>query len=490
MAGWPSSVSFFARTFSHTSYLAQSTMLTKVKKTIAEHDLIKQGDSILVGLSGGPDSVALLHVLCKLRRSMELQLDAVYINHGIRPKAALREEAFCRRLCKKLKVDLTIVREDVPVIARRHKKGIEETARDVRYCIYDELADSMGCDKIALGHHADDNIETILFRILRGTGRTGLLGIPIRRGRIIRPLLQSTKKEILDYLKKEKLHFCLDESNVSDEYSRNYLRNRLLPDIRKRLNPAVDSALLNLADTLAAEESFLAEYTSVRTKKMLNRTVGGKNELDLTIFRMYDVWLRRRVLRHCIADCLRLGAMPGKQVIDRLDRLAIDGGRAISLPGHLQAELVNDKLVVYRKVKISYCERLAPGQPCRLERPRLTLRCRQRPMSEVKVTRERRARTVLMDLAKLSPPLVVRNIRPGDRFRPLGMSGSRKIADYLIDRKVGRVYRDEIPLVCDKKGIIWLVGFEIADRVKVDRSTKEVLKVEVVRRRGKAVAAF
>ncbi len=464
-------------------------MLTEVKKTIAEHDLITQGDSILVGLSGGPDSVALLHVLCKLRRSMKLQVHAVYINHGLRPKAAAKEETFCRRLCKKLKVDLTIVCEDVPAIAQRERKGIEETARDVRYCIYDELADSMGCDKIALGHHADDNIETILFRILRGTGRTGLLGIPIQRGRIIRPLLHSAKKEILDYLKKEKLRFCLDESNASDDYSRNYLRNRLLPGVRQRLNRAVDSALLNLADTVAAEESFLAEYTSVRIKKMLNRTVGGKNELDLTIFRTYDVWLRRRVLRHCIADCLRHGAMPGKQVIDRLDRLAMDGGKAISLPGRMQAELVDDKLVVYRKVKVSYCERLAPDQPCRLERPRLTLRCRQRPVSEVKVTRERRARTVLMDLASLSPPLVVRNICQGDRFRPLGMSGSRKVTDYLIDRKVGRVYRDEIPLVCDKKGIVWLVGFEIADRVKVDRSTREVLKVEFVRRREKADAA-
>ncbi len=465
-------------------------MLVTVKKTIAEHDLLDKGDSVLVGLSGGPDSVALLNVLCKLRRSMKLQLHAVYINHRLRPKAATKEEAFCRRLCKKLKVELTIKRADIPSVARRTKRGVEETARDLRYCIYEELADSMNCTKIALGHHADDNAETILFRILRGTGRAGLLGIPIRRGRIIRPLLHSTKKEILDYLKNEKLRFCTDESNASDEYSRNYLRNRLLPDIRQRLNPAVDSALLNLADTVAAEESFLAEYASVKIKKVLNRTVGGKNELDLTVFRTYDVWLRRRVLRHCIADCLRLGAMPGKQVIDRLDRLAIDGGGAISLPGHMQAELVDDKLVVYRKVKVSYCERLAPGQPCRLERPRLTLRCRQRPMKEVKVTRERRARTVLMDLASLSPPLVVRNICPGDRFRPLGMSGSRKVADYLIDRKVRRVYRDEIPLVCDRKGIVWLVGFEIADRVKIDRSTKEVLKVEVVRRRGKAVAAF
>ncbi len=464
-------------------------MLTKVKKTIAEHDLIKQGDSVLVGLSGGPDSVAMLHLLCKLRGSMKLQVQAVYIDHSLRPKAAAEEEAFCRRLCKRLKVDLTIVREDVPAIARRHKKGLEEAARDVRYSIYAQLADDQDCNKIALGHHVDDNVETILFRILRGTGRTGLLGIPIRRGRIIRPLLHGTRKEILDYLKKEKLRFCLDESNVSDEYSRNYLRNRLLPDIRERLNPAVDSALLNLADTLAAEETFLAEYASVRIKKTLNRTAGGKIELDLTVFRTYDVWLRRRVLRHCIADCLHSGTMPGKDVIDRLDRLAMAGGKAVSLPGRLQAELVTDKLVVYRPEKISYLSRLAPGQPCRLERLWLTLRCRQRPMDAVRVTRERRARTVLMDLAKLSPPLVVRNIRPGDRFRPLGMSGSRKVADYLIDRKVGRVYRDEIPLVCDKKGIVWLVGYEIADRVKVDRSTKEVLEVEFVRRREKADTA-
>ena len=486
----PNPYSLFPRTFSLTTYLAYSAMLTKVKQTIAEHDLITQGDSILVGLSGGPDSVAMLHLLCKLRRSMKLLVHAVYINHGIRPKAAAEEEAFCRRLCRRLKVDLTIVREDVPTIAQRERTGIEETARNVRYRALESLADELDCEKIALGHHADDNIETILFRILRGTGRTGLLGIPIQRGRIIRPLLHSTRKEILDYLKKEKLRFCIDESNVSDEYSRNYLRNRLLPDIRQRLNPAVDSALLNLADTVAAEECFLADCASVKIKKTLNRTVGGKIELDLTFFRTYDVWLRRRVLRHCIADCLRDGTMPDKEVIDRLDHLAMVGGRAISLPGQMQAELVDDKLVVYRKVKVSYCERLAPGQPCRLEKLRLTLRCRQLLMDEVKVSRERRARTVLMDLAKLSPPLVVRNIRPGDRFRPLGMSGSRKVADYLIDRKVGRVYRDEIPLVCDKKGIVWLVGFEIADRVKVDRSTREVLKIEVVRRRGKAVAAF
>jgi len=464
-------------------------MLAEFKQTIAEHDLISQGDSILVGLSGGPDSVALLHLLTRLRRPMKLVLYAVYINHGLRPKAAAKEEAFCRRLGERLKVPVIVVREDVPAAARREKKSIEQTARDMRYQIYDQLADEHGCDKIALGHHAGDMVETILFRILRGTGRRGLLGIPIRRGRIIRPLLHCTKDEIRAYLKKAKLSFCVDATNATVNYSRNFIRNRLLVDIRRRLNPAVDRALLNLSDTVAAEESFLAAYAASKIKKVARRTIGGKIELDLTILRTYAVWVRRRVLRHCISACLQEGATPDKEVIDRLDGLVMSGGKALSLPGRAQAEVSGDKLMVYRRRTISYRHELALGGSCRLEQLSLTLCSRKLPIEAVEIMRERRSRTVVLDLTKLSPPLVVRHIRPGDRFQPLGMKGARKVGDYLTDRKVGRVYRDEIPLVCDNKGIVWLVGFEIADRAKVDRSTREVLKLEIVRRREKAVAA-
>jgi len=463
-------------------------MLNEVKQTIAKYHLIDQGDTVLVGLSGGPDSVALLHLLVRLRRTMELSLHAVYINHGLRPKAAAREEAFCRRLCKKLKVSLTVMREDIPSLSRREKKSVEETAREVRYRLYEQLADEHGYNKIALGHHADDNVETILFHIIRGAGRQGLLGIPIRRGRIIRPLLHRTKNEVLAYLKKAGLRYCVDNSNATLDYSRNYIRNRLLVDIRQRLNPSVDTALLNLAELTAAEEEFLASIVASRVKKVLRRTLGGKIELDLTLLRNYDVWVRRRVLRHCISVCLP-GATFAREVVDRLDGLAMIGGKSISLPRGMQAELCGDKLVMYRRRAISYRYELAIGARCRLTPLAATIRSRTMPAATAKLSRERRSRTVLLDAAKVAPPLVVRNIKPGDRFRPLGMKGARKVSDYLTDRKVGRVYRDEIPLVCDNKGIVWLVGFEIADRVKVDRTTREVLKLEFVRGREETVAA-
>ncbi|MDH3892495.1 MAG: tRNA lysidine(34) synthetase TilS [candidate division Zixibacteria bacterium] len=463
-------------------------MLNKVKTTIAEHELLEPGDSVLVALSGGPDSVALLHLLSRLKRSMKLSLHAAYVNHGIRVKAAAQEEKFCRHLCDKLKVELTMVREDVPSLAKRVKKSVEEAGRDLRYRVFAQLADQHNCKRIALGHHADDNVETILFRVLRGTGKRGLTGIPIKRGMVIRPLLTVSKADILAYLKKQRVAFCIDQSNAALDYSRNFIRNQLLPQVRERLNPSVDRALLNLAETSLEEERYLAAQASSRLKNVRRKTVGGKIELDLVKLRTYDVWLRRRVLRHCIAECLRTNTQPDKTQVDRLDTLAVDKGKAISLRGRLQAEIVARKLVLYRRERIRFSVRLKPGVDCLLDRLLLTVRClRQRYTGQL--DRKRRSRTVVLDLAKLEMPLTVRSIRSGDRFRPLGLKGSRKVGDYLTDRKVPPVYRDEIPVVCDSDGIVWLVGFEIADRVKVDSSTKEVLKIEIVRPRKKAVAA-
>ena len=175
-------------------------MLQKIKRTIRDFDLVKTGDRILVALSGGPDSVALLHMLCRLRPAMNLSLVALYINHQIRPREARKEEAFCRRLCEQLRVELQIVTARIPDIAKKEKKGIEEASRDFRYRTFESMAVKESFNKIALGHHTDDQVETILFRILRGTGKPGLVGIPVSRGRIIRPLYEVTRREILSYL--------------------------------------------------------------------------------------------------------------------------------------------------------------------------------------------------------------------------------------------------------------------------------------------------
>jgi tRNA(Ile)-lysidine synthase len=471
------------------SIILGTMMLEKVKRTIHEHSLVAAGDAVLVALSGGPDSVALLHILSRLRKRMKVTLAALYVNHQIRPRAAKQEEGFCQKLCDKLGVTLTIERADIPALARKQKKGLEETARDFRYALFENQARLGGYGKIALGHHIDDRVETILFRILRGTGRTGLRGMPIKRGKIIRPLYHVTKEEIYVYLKRHRLPFCIDQSNTSCDFARNYIRNKLLVDIRKRLNPAVDAALLNLSEITAEEESFLQQFVSRVREKISGITVGGKIELDLRSFSKYDRWLRRRLLRHCLTETSGKVSAFDKAVVDRLDKLCLTTGKAVSLPDHVQAVRVSDKLIIYRKGSHSFYKELKPGQITRLPGLRLNLRCKEVNNSKGAFNIKRRSKQVRVDREKLSFPLFVRHIMPGDRFTPLGVKGTKKVGDYLTDRKVAPVFRDEIPVVCDQEGIVWLVGFEIADRVKIDSSTGRVIEIEVSERRKNPVHA-
>jgi len=252
------------------AYLAGMTLRSIVRDTIEVHSLIDPGQSVLVALSGGPDSVALLHLLISLRDDLNLRLGAVHVNHRIRKREAQRDEKFCEALCEKLEIDLTIATEDIPARAKRLKQGIEETGREFRYDFFSFLADEDDYDRIALGHHADDQVETILFRLLRGSGRTGLLGMPVRRDQIVRPLLEVPKTDLLEYLKSHDLDYCLDSSNANLDYRRNYLRQKLLPMIREEINPAVDRALLSLRELLADEEAYF-ERQAARIGKRLGK---------------------------------------------------------------------------------------------------------------------------------------------------------------------------------------------------------------------------
>ena len=471
-------------------------ILRQVKKTILKNDLLSERDSVLVAFSGGPDSVALLHVLSRLRRSMKLSLTAIYINHQIRKKAAAREEQFCQQLCDDLEVDLDIVSEDIPALAKKWKKGIEETAREFRYDVFDLLATEDGHDRIALGHHADDRVETILFRIIRGTGMSGLTGIPIKRGRIIRPLFHLTKAAILEYLKDKKLGFCTDQSNSGVEYKRNYIRNKLLVSIRKDLNPQVDRSLLNLSENIAVDEAYLEQIAGKAVKKSMKLTPGGKIELDLGLLTGYDASVRRRVLRCCMKTLSIGGLAPDKVVIDRLDGLVrrIGAGvrerTSVSLPGRCQAKVAGESMFVYRREALSYRQRLDMDGSTRLKRPAMDFHCRTSIRTAgAPIEKKRGSRKVTLDRNKLKPPLFVRNIKAGDRFTPLGLRGSKKAGDFLTDRKVPVPYRDEIPVVCDGEGIVWLVGFEIADRVKVKEKTGKVVTIEVSVRKSRTAPA-
>lgn len=464
-------------------------MLETVKKTITEYQLIEPGQTVLVGLSGGPDSVALLHILTRLPRKMKAILAAVYINHQIRPRAAKKEEQFCRNLCKTLKVPFFAEEANVPELARQSGKGLEETGRDVRYQIFERLLRKHNFERVALAHHIDDRVETVLFHILRGSGLAGLGGIPIRRGNIVRPLYQVSKEEILTYLERHNLSYCIDHTNLRCDRSRNFIRNKLLPSIRSRINPRADSAIISLSETASEDERFLDRLVDRSYRRIVKISAGGKLELDLTRFASYNLWLRRRLLRRCLAEASSVGQAPDRVAVEQLLDLVRRKARACSLPDRVEAVIAGDRLVLYRRRSIRYEIELQPGKRTELAPLWLNLKCWTSPMVG-DAPRHRRAAVAMLDSARVVFPLLVRNIRRGDRFRPLGMSGRKKVGDYLTDRKTDRVYRDEIPVVCDRNGIIWLVGYEISDRVKVGPATKEVVRIEVSRRRKSATGSF
>jgi len=453
-------------------------MYDSIIKTINDYNLISAGDKVLVALSGGPDSVALLWILFELRNDFNIDLEALHLNHMIRADDSDKDEKFCRDLCEKLNIPLTVISEDIPALAEKEKRGLEETARIIRYQILNDIADQKGFDRIAVGHHADDQVETVLFRIFRGTGRSGLLGIPIKRDRVIRPLLNVTKKDILKFLQDEKVEFCYDFSNEDNNFTRNYIRNSLLKDIRENINSSVDSNLLNLADTILEEDRFLESIVNEKAKESMTISPGGKIELDLELFSGYDIWLRRRLLRYCLSVISDDGMGPDKSVIERLDYACRTYRRGISLPGKIQATCSGKKMIFYHPGDFIKSREFIPGQ--KLEIPELNIAVTGQELLFKKelLIRKRRSPVVVVDFDKVFPPFRIKGIQKGDRIQPLGMEGTKTVGSYLGDRKTDPLYRNEVPVLVDKRGLVWLIGYEIADRVKVDSTTRKVLKLE------------
>lgn len=465
----------------YTNYFAG--MIDTVRNYIQKYRLIEPGNAVLIALSGGPDSVALTHMLSRLRPELDITLHALYINHGLRPRSSRKEELFCQKLCDQIDITLNVKHADVEEFATRSRISIEEAGRESRYRLLDEVADNKQIQKISLGHHRDDQVETILHRICRGTGIDGLAGMLPCRDRIIRPLLELTRNDILGYLEDQNLSYCIDHSNKSPEFTRNVIRHKILPLLRKTINPEVDTALWNLGQNAQLDRSVLNKVTTQAVKKVARLTAGGKVQVDLSRLVRYDEGLRFRVLRKLLANWLDLQPAPDRAVIFRLDRMVMGDLSALSLPNKIQARKTFQGLFLYRPRKVSYEKELAVGKSVRLELPQYRIRARRKAITDVNLEFKRRARKVFLDSGKLGTKLVVRSLQPGDRFRPLGMKGSKKVSDYLTDRKVPALLNDEIVVVADSKGIVWLVGYEIADRVKIDRTSKEVIEIEFAHRR-------
>ena len=466
--------------------MEKDTFLAAVEATIKQYDMLHEGDTVVVGVSGGPDSVALLHTLISISAGWSLRLVVAHLNHKLRGSAADEEAAFVGRLARSLGIPCEIQSENVSKFRIEQRLSLQEAARTIRYAFYDDVASRHGADKIALGHQAHDNAESVLIHLLRGTGPRGLSGIPpVRTGRIIRPFIHTTRQDILTFLGNRGIEYVRDRSNADLKYLRNRIRHELLPHLEEHYNPNVVSALNRLASIIRDEEKFLdLEANRTFDKLSLEKRsdcvtlpVGKLSHIHPALLRR----LIRRAVSHLTGNVRRFGHVH----VEAVSRL-ITGG---SPSGHL--DLPKGVGVILDRQEIKFFlrgpeeppafEYDIPGlQTTVIEEIGITLKLSECLRNEVSDPKTYPREIALFDMDTVTFPLKVRNFRAGDRFSPLGMSGSQKVKAFFINQKVPQSERKRCPILLSGENILWLVGYRTAESAKITEQTKRVLKAELL----------
>ena len=476
----------------------EQQILRKVQQAIVSYGMLQKNDRVLVGLSGGPDSVALLHMLIKLAPKWDLTLGAAHLNHTLRGTDSAKDAQFVAALCQKLSIPFHLQEQDVAAYQAQHKVSLEMAGRHLRYVFYNEIATSQNFNKIALGHHADDNAELVLINLLRGSGPLGIAGIPPKRGsRIIRPLIGLRRSEIVYFLAQHRLEYVLDPSNSDTRFLRNRIRHHLLPFLAETYNPNVSDALNRLALIARSEEDWI-DRQAQRVFEETARPADDCVEFFIDPFLKLHLALQRRIVRkavqHLSGDLKRFSY----RHIDAVCRLAHHGAeeRPVQLPQGLTARRKQDRLLMgknlgtYRVQKDSlhshplYTYTIddpdAPPQTLIIEKAGLRLTWRCIPADGLTSWRPAGPQTAFFDKDKISYPLMVRNFQPGDRFRPLGMGGSQKLKKFFINSKIPRSERERIPVLVSSDEIIWVAGQRMGEPAKISAETRNILKFELL----------
>ncbi len=473
-------------------------MLKKVARTMADHHMILPGQSVLVAVSGGIDSVSLLWCLVRLAERLSLsRLGVAHLNHGLRGSAADGDMAFVRQLAGEYGLSFHAELVDIPGFAEKHRLSIEDAARRVRYDFFDRTAAAQGYDKIATGHHADDNAEQVLMGLLRGSGRTGLSGIPpVREGKIIRPLINLTRAEIKTAVEKAGLEFVVDETNDDTGFLRNRVRHELIPCLQRGYNANLTGNLNRLAEIFRAEDEWLEALIDDAFAGMLLKGKGHRVTLSVPLMTAQPRAVQRRLIRKALAslkgDLLKITFERVEAVVGCLDKdqsvtiqmtdgvvVDKDGDRLAFGPASDRAEGITGTGPVFSRNVLDQ----GAGNDS-LIIPDIGVRIDFTVVLPEAVgnVKESRADVAYFDLEKLVFPLTVRNIQPGDRFVPLGMKGHQKVKDFFINNKIPRKQRRACPVVASGGQIIWLAGYRTADPVKVRPGTTRVLKAMIFKK--------
>ncbi|WP_353094405.1 tRNA lysidine(34) synthetase TilS [Tissierella praeacuta] len=456
-------------------------MKNKVLSSIREYDLINENDNILVGVSGGPDSMALLYVLLEIKDSIDFNIHIAHVNHGVRGEDAKSDQIFVENVARKL--GLPYYTKDVDMIKYGKEKGIssEEAGRELRYGFFRGILTKLGGGKIAVAHNKNDQAETLIMRFLRGTGIDGLKGMDFRTKDIIRPILGIDRKEIEAYIEKKKIETVLDKTNLEPIYSRNKVRLEILPYIERNFNPNIVNTLWRMSRVSSIDSEFLEEFSESRYNIIVKNQ--DKHSIILDGGKLLDEHkcIQQRIIRMSILKIN--GSLQGiseVQISTVINLLStFDTGKEVHLSNNIIAKLSYGDLVIEKginKNNINYSYSLRfPGFNI-IEDIGYSFNIKIFNMDKDFIMNKDK-NTKYFDADKVKGKLVARNRINGDRFIPFGMRGTKKLKDYFIDEKIPKELRDKIPLIVDDENIIWVVGYRTNDLYRVTKKTKRILLI-------------
>ena len=475
-------------------------VLKTARKTIEEFGMLNKGDKVGVAVSGGPDSVALLHILVEIGGDYELDLSILHLNHGIRGEESDKDEAFVGELARSMGVPLTAKSVSIPDILEKKKGSLEDVSREERYRFFEDVRRSEGLDKIALGHNLDDQAETVIMKFLRGSGLEGLRGmLPVRDGIYIRPLINIAKSDIVSFMKDEGYEFVEDGSNKTNLYLRNRIRNILIPALRDDYNPNLVDNVGRMSHILRIEDDFMRETVDeILCDWGISR---DENETRIGIKKLTSLHeaLRQRIIKELLEDKTSskkgIGYRHVRAVMDLAEGENVSG--VLSLPLHVTVSREYDTIIVCRREDVRHSSGLKnrgrnvfEGEttegfsyqvkiPSRITVPDAAMSFRFEFVESDEIDFSL-GNAVFIDYDKIVPPIYIRNVREGDRIQSFGMEGTKKLSDIFIDKKIPKRTREHIPLVADEKSVLWIPQIALSQRVKITDMTEKVVKAEII----------
>lgn len=419
-----------------------------VLNAVERFSLIEKGDVVTVALSGGADSVSLLYALLSLREELGITVNAAHLNHLIRGEEAERDALFVKELCKKLNVKLFYEQVYVPKIAKEKGVSLEMAAREVRY----EFLQRVAVGRVATAHTASDNLETMIFNLARGTSLKGLCGIPVKRGIFIRPLILCTRQNVEDYCKQNNLSFVTDSTNLSDDYSRNKIRHNVIP-ILKEINSAAEESALRTAQSLMEDSLFLENLASEFLFKN-----SDEQGLNINDFENIAPSVLKRVIKKYF-EILFPEVLLDNRHLNDIYSLCLKGSGKLSLPSNLYA-VVKNSFLYFEGEDLQNDVNFA-----------------------VKVKENEKVNNLfsnnIIDCDKIVGKWILRTREEGDSIRLFGRGVTKTLKKLFTENKVPSELRSKIPVIADDKGVIWVYGFGVAQRVAVTKNTKKIIEVEV-----------